>query len=156
MHRLPANKELRIQLRPDDLGGVQVVLRYSASGGVELHIAVERAATGTLVQAGWTELREALATQGISPDRLIMSVTAGGGAGQAADFAGSSRQDSGSPASFNQNTSSQMSQGGQGQARQEHSGPRGWTGASASGASAPEGGEPVVATMAPTRIDYRV
>src|SRR5437660_2938219 len=75
LYRLPGNRGVRIQLHPDDLGGVQVTLRYAATGGLELYINVEHASTGALVQSGWTELRDALATQGISPDRLVMSVT---------------------------------------------------------------------------------
>jgi flagellar hook-length control protein FliK len=75
LYRLPGNRGVRIQLHPEDLGGVQVTVRYAAGGGLELHINVEHAATGALVQAGWTELRDALATQGIAPDRLVMSVT---------------------------------------------------------------------------------
>jgi flagellar hook-length control protein FliK len=82
LYRLPGNKGVRIQLHPDDLGGVQVTLRYAAGGGLELHINVEHAATGALVEAGWTQLRDALATQGISPDRLVMSVTGPGSANQ--------------------------------------------------------------------------
>ena len=82
LYRLPGNKGVRIQLHPEDLGGVQVTIRYGAAGGLELHIAVEHAATGALVQAGWSELRDALATQGISPDRLALSVTAPASANQ--------------------------------------------------------------------------
>ena len=98
LYRLPSNRGVRIQLHPEDLGGVQVTVRYVASGGLELHINVEHAATGALVQAGWTELRDALATQGISPDRLVMSVTAPDNANQL-DFSSSGggvyRSDSG-------------------------------------------------------------
>ena len=79
LYRLPGAKGVRIQLHPDDLGGLDVTLRYSAAGGVQLHINVEHAATGQLVQAGWTDLRDALAAQGITPDRLVMSVTAPNG-----------------------------------------------------------------------------
>ena len=80
LFHLPGNKGVRIQLHPEDLGGVQVTVRYGAGGGLELHINVEHAATGSLVEAGWTQLRDALATQGISPDRLVMSITSPGGA----------------------------------------------------------------------------
>lgn len=82
LFQLPGNKGVRIQLHPEDLGGVQVTVRYAAGGGLELHIAVEHSATGALVQAGWSQLRDALATQGFSPDRLVMSVTAPGNANQ--------------------------------------------------------------------------
>src|SRR5438874_11616258 len=75
LYRLPGNKGVRIQLHPEDLGGVQVTLRYAAGGSLELHIATEHASTSALVQSGWTQLRDALATQGISPDRLVMSIT---------------------------------------------------------------------------------
>jgi flagellar hook-length control protein FliK len=76
LYRLPGNKGVRIQLHPDDLGGVDVTLRYSAAGGIQLHINVEHASTGALVEAGWNQLRDALASQGITPDRLVMSVSA--------------------------------------------------------------------------------
>jgi hypothetical protein len=73
--RLPGNRGVRVNLVPEGLGGVQVTLRYAPGGGLELHISVEHASTGTLVQAGWAQLRDALATQGITPDRLVLSVT---------------------------------------------------------------------------------
>jgi trimeric autotransporter adhesin len=75
LYRLPGNRGVRIQLHPDDLGGVQVTVKYAADGGIELHINTEHADTSALVQAGWTQLRDALAIQGISPERLVMSVT---------------------------------------------------------------------------------
>jgi flagellar hook-length control protein FliK len=150
-YRLPSNKGLRIQLHPEDLGGVQVTLRYSPVGGVELHIAVEHAATGTLVQAGWTELRDALANQGISPERLIMSVTSAANTGQSDMSGGGNRSDPGLASQSNQ-----MNQGSQGQAGQERSGPRGWTGAPISGASAIDDSQPVTSvTTVPSRIDFR-
>ncbi|GAC1319194.1 MAG: hypothetical protein NVSMB2_14380 [Chloroflexota bacterium] len=89
LYRLPGGKGVRIQLHPDELGGVDVTLRYSAAEGVQLHINVEHAATGQLVQAGWTDLRDALAAQGITSDRLVMSVTAPtGGSGLDSSFNG--------------------------------------------------------------------
>ena len=80
LYRLPGNKGVRIQLHPDDLGGVDVTLRYTANAGIQLHINVEHATTGALVQAGWNDLRDALASQGITPDRLVMSVSGPGDA----------------------------------------------------------------------------
>ena len=60
------------------------------------------AVASALVQAGWTELRDALATHGISPERLVMSVTApsssGAQDGLGSGSSGSSRQDFGQAA----------------------------------------------------------
>jgi flagellar hook-length control protein FliK len=81
LYRLPGGRGVRIQLNPEGLGGVEVTVRYGATGAIELHMNIEHAATADLVQAGWGELREALALQGISPDRLVMSVTNAAGAG---------------------------------------------------------------------------
>jgi flagellar hook-length control protein FliK len=75
LYRLPGGRGVRIQLHPDGLGGVEVTVRYGNAGALELHVNVEHAATGALVQSGWTELRDALSQQGISPDRLVMSVS---------------------------------------------------------------------------------
>jgi flagellar hook-length control protein FliK len=103
LYRLPGNRGLRIQLHPEDLGGVEVTVRYNPTGGLELHVNVEHAATGALVQAGWSELREALATHGISPDRLVMSVSAPTGASSSGsqDSFGGARPDAGQSAAFN-------------------------------------------------------
>ena len=90
LYRLPGNRGVRIQLHPEDLGGVQVTVRYAAGGGIELHINVEHAATGTLVRAGWAELRDALSTQGIAPDRLVMSVSGPQNTTNQSDFSSSS------------------------------------------------------------------
>ena len=152
LYRLPGNRGVRIQLHPDDLGGVQVTLRYAAGGSLELHINVEHAATGQLVQQGWTELRDALATQGISPDRLVMSVTSPDSAGQL-DFSssgggsGSYRPDPG-PAQFGQ--------GGQSERQRQQEAETGfssrmWTGRVESSAAE----ETVAASGAASRIDYR-
>ena len=161
--RLPGNRGLHIQLHPDDLGGVQVTVRYSPTGGVELHINTEHAATGALVQAGWTELRDALANQGISPDRLILSVTSPTGAGQAdLSGGGGNRSD---PNFSNSNQNSQASQGSlssqdsQGQSRQDNPQQRAsqtWSDPIEPVSSTD--GSPRVgsATAAPSRIDYRV
>jgi hypothetical protein len=152
LYRLPGNKGLRIQLHPEDLGGVLVTVRYSPLGGVELHIDVEHASTGNLVQAGWTDLRNALTSQGISADRLIMNVTTAGNAGPS-DFSGgnNNRSDPGS-ANF-----SQGSQSGQGQQPGQHqSGTRGWTGPLAGGSALADDNQDVAAvTPLPSRIDYR-
>jgi flagellar hook-length control protein FliK len=85
LYRLPGGRGVRIQLHPDGLGGVEVTLRYGASGGLELHVNVEHAATGSLVEAGWSDLRDALSQQGISPDRLVMSVSGPNGASLSSD-----------------------------------------------------------------------
>ena len=153
LYRLPGNRGVRIQLHPEDLGGVQVTVRYAVGGGVELHINVEHAATGALVQAGWTELRDALATQGISPDRLVMSVTGPDSANQL-DFSsnggGTYRSDSGL---------AQFGQGGQSDRQHPDGGDdgrfsRAWSGRLESTSSTDD--LPRVATSgAASRIDYR-
>jgi flagellar hook-length control protein FliK len=162
--RLPGNRGLRIELHPDDLGGVQVTVRYSPAGGVELHINAEHAATGALVQAGWAELRDSLASQGISADRLMMSVTAPSGAGQADLSGGGNRSD---PNAYSSNPNSQgslsnqTSPNGQGQDQSRQDTPRqpaseGWNGP-LDPISSPDGDQRVAsATAAPSRIDYRV
>jgi flagellar hook-length control protein FliK len=150
LYRLPGNGGVRIQLHPEDLGGVEVTLRYGVGGALQLHINVEHAATGSLVQAGWSELRDALATQGISPDRLVMSVSASNSSQLDFSSRGSDHQSDPSRAS--------LTQGQSGQHRQdnaEQTGPRGWNGG-VEPASLSDEGLRVASTTAPTsRIDYR-
>jgi flagellar hook-length control protein FliK len=151
LYRLPGNRGVRVQLHPEDLGGVEVTLRYGVGGALQLHINVEHAATGSLVQAGWTELRDALATQGISPDRLVMSVTAPSATSQP-DFSGggSGRQTDTGTAGFAQSHSGQQRQD-----TPEQTGPRGWNGA-VEPTSASDDNPRVASTNAATsRIDYR-
>jgi hypothetical protein len=85
LYRLPGGRGVRIELHPDGLGGVEVTLRYGAAGALELHVNVEQAATGALVESGWSDLRDALSQQGISPDRLVMSVSGPHGASLLSD-----------------------------------------------------------------------
>jgi flagellar hook-length control protein FliK len=151
LYRLPGNRGVRVLLHPEDLGGVEVTLRYGAGGALQLHINVEHAATGSLVQAGWTELRDALATQGISPDRLVMSVTAPSSSSQL-DFSGggSGRQTDPGMTSFGQSQSGQQRQD-----NSEQTGPHGWNGA-IDPASSSDDTSRVASTGTPTsRIDYR-
>jgi len=120
LYRLPGGRGVRIQLHPDDLGGVGVTIKYGAAGSLELHVNVEHAATADLVQGGWTQLRDALSLQGIAPERLIMSVTGPSDtnlSGQPSSF----RSDGGQ-ASFRQ--AGQHSQ----QERGSTAGGAGWTG----------------------------
>ena len=158
MIRLPGNRGLHIQLHPDDLGGVQVTVRYSPSGGVELHINAEHAATGALVQAGWTELRDALASHGISADRLVMSVTTPSGAGTADLSGGGNRSDPNYSNSSQASLSSPDSQS-QGQSRQDNAQQRTsqtWSGGLEPVASTDDNPRVASATGTPSRIDYRV
>jgi flagellar hook-length control protein FliK len=150
LYRLPGNRGVRIQLHPDDLGGVQVTVKYAVGGGIELHINAEHEATGSLVQAGWTQLRDALATQGISPDRLVMSITSPTSASQM-DFSsngGQSRYGSDSNAASS-------GQNGQSQQRQTPNEPReaqpGWT-----ASPAPDTTLRAASPAASAHIDYRV
>jgi flagellar hook-length control protein FliK len=113
LYRLPGNRGVRIQLHPDDLGGVQVTVKYAVDGGIELHINTEHADTSALVQAGWTQLRDALAIQGISPDRLVMSVTSPTSASEMNFSSNGGQSGSGAEA----NTAS-FGQAGHGQQRQ--------------------------------------
>jgi len=117
LYRLPGNKGVRIQLHPDDLGGVQVTLKYATGGNLELHINVEHASTGNLVQESLNHLRDALATQGFHPDRMVMSISAPSGAGQM-DFNsnnnGSNRSGPGMNAFMQDNQAGQQRSGGGG------------------------------------------
>jgi flagellar hook-length control protein FliK len=159
LFRLPGNRGVRIQLHPEDLGGVQVTLRYAGnSGGLELHINVEHASTGALVQAGWSELRDALASQGISPDRLVMSIT---GPHSATNFDSSSGNGGYRP---DQSQSGFTQSGQSGQQRNDASfgddsrGSRGWQRSNSGSASTSSNDDPTPSVNAAgaTRIDYRV
>jgi flagellar hook-length control protein FliK len=97
LYRVPGGRGVRIELRPEGLGGVEVTIRYGAGGTLELHMAVDRAATGSLVQAGWGELRHALALQGIAPERLVMSVSQRADAGLSDSSNGGFRSDQRQP-----------------------------------------------------------
>jgi hypothetical protein len=146
LYRLPGNRGVRIQLHPDDLGGVQVTVRYAAGGGLELHINVE---------AGWTQLRDALATQGISPDRLVMSVTGPGSANQL-DFS-SNGSNAGYRPDQGLSTFTQSGQSGQQQqgASDEPTTRRAWN--PGAGEPSPSDDQPrAAAVAAASRIDYRV
>jgi len=157
--RLPGNRGLHIQLHPDDLGGVQVTVRYSPGGGVELHINAEHAATAALVQAGWSELRDSLASHGITADRLMMSVTVPSTAGQA-DLSGGDR-DRSDPNAYGAGQSSLSSPDSQsqGQSRQDNAPQRTsqtWSGGLEPVASTDANPRVASATGTPSRIDYRV
>ncbi|MDQ3811853.1 MAG: flagellar hook-length control protein FliK, partial [Chloroflexota bacterium] len=104
LYRLPGGRGVRIQLHPEDLGGVDVTIRFGASGDLELHVSVERATTADLVQAGWSDLRDALSVQGIAPERLIVSLSGPAGAHVQGDSpgAGGARSDGSGQASFGQ------------------------------------------------------
>jgi flagellar hook-length control protein FliK len=156
LYRLPGNKGVRIQLHPEDLGGVQVTMRYATGGHLELHINVEHAATGNLVQAGLSQLRDALATQGFQPDRMVMSITAPSGAHQM-DFSSNNgnssyRSDSGLNA-FTQDGQSD-------QQRSDREASRGWTSTGDAGTTAvtPDDSSRAAtsASAASSLIDYRV
>ena len=158
LYRLPGNKGVRIQLHPDDLGGVQVTLRYAAGGGIELHINAEHAATGALVQAGWTELRDALATQGISPDRLVMSITSPQHASQM-DFSSNGNNGSGyrSDQGLTAFGGGQQNQQNQQEAGEDARAPRRWTSGSGDDAILASDDTPRATSAATaSRIDYRV
>jgi flagellar hook-length control protein FliK len=155
-YKLPGNKGVRIQLHPDDLGGVQVTLRYAPGGNLELHINVEHASTGSLVEAGWSQLRDALATQGFQPDRLVMSVSGPSSASQM-DFSSSNgngayRQDSGL-AGFTQDGHSGQQRNGADDAR----GTRGRSSAAEPIGAVDDSPRNVSSVgAAASRIDYRV
>jgi flagellar hook-length control protein FliK len=153
LYRLPGNRGVRIQLHPEDLGGVDVTLRYSNTGGIQLHINVEHASTGALVQSGWTELRDALATQGISPDRLVLSISGPSDAGHLDFSSGNgSRPDPG--LSFQQGNQDQAGQQGQ-RGQEAHLNNQGWNGGPEPPLSTDELPRSA-ATAASSRIDYRV
>src|SRR5579859_2455697 len=155
LYRLPGNNGVRIQLHPEDLGGVQVTLKYATGGSLELHITVEHASTGNLVQAGLDHLRDALATQGFHPDRMLMSISAPSAAGQM-DFNSnnnsSNRSDPGLNAFMQNNQPGQQRSGGDNQ----HNAP-GWTSTSDSTSTSDDAprSESVPVT-GNSVIDYRV
>jgi len=152
LYRVPGDRSVRIQLHPEGLGGVDVTLRYSVASGIQLHLNVEHAATSALVQAGWTDLRDALATQGIRADRLVMSISAPANA-SGLDFSngnGSHRSDSGL-ASFTQGQSSQQRQ----ETQDQHTA-RGWNGAIDPILPPSNDTIPRVAPAGAGHIDYRV
>lgn len=158
LYRLPNGRGVRIQLHPDDLGGVDVTLRYLPSGGVQLHIAVEHAATGQLVQDGWSDLRDALAAQGITPDRLVMSVSAPS-AGNGLDLSFNGRDAGGA----HPDLAGLAGNGGQSNQSQQHSArqhggssSRGWSGLDSDVAGTTSDDTSRGATAASSRIDYRV
>jgi flagellar hook-length control protein FliK len=156
LYRLPGNKGVRINLHPDDLGGVQVTLRYAAGGSLELHINVEHATTGALVQAGWGQLRDALATQGIGAERLVMSISGPSGANQLdlSSNGGGSNRDAG-PAAFTQGGDSNQQRQDSGSGTENARGPRGWNTRTDSSTTADD--SPGAASIAAaSRIDYRV
>jgi flagellar hook-length control protein FliK len=149
LFRLPGNKGVRIQLHPDDLGGVQVTLRYAGNtGGLELHINVEHAATGALVESGWGQLRDALANQGINPDRLVMSISGPQNANQL-DFSSNNNGGGYRPdqnlANFSQSDQSGQ-QRGEDATSDERGGARGWN----------PHDSPRQTSASSARIDYRV
>jgi flagellar hook-length control protein FliK len=159
LYRLPGNKGVRIQLHPEDLGGVQVTLHYESGGNLELHINVEHAATGALVQASMPQLRDALASQGFHPDRLVMSVSAPSAAGQM-DFSsnnnndGSYRSDTSAMAAFTQNGQSNSQRNND----DGSDGPafRGWNGATDPSPSTTINEATSTGVGSTSRIDYRV
>jgi flagellar hook-length control protein FliK len=160
LFRLPGNRGVRIQLHPEELGGVQVTVRYAPnSGGLELHINVEHASTGDLVQAGWTQLRDALATQGISPDRLVVSVTGPHNASQL-DFSsnggGSGYRPDQGLATFTQTGDQSSQQRSGNDSTDGRDAARVWSSARESASSSSSSDEAQGSAATPSRIDYRV
>ncbi len=159
LYRLPGNRGVRIQLHPEELGGVQVTVRFATSGNLELHISVEHAATGALVQSGWNQLRDALVTQGFSPERLVMSVTGPGGAGAQMGFSSSSNGNGGAYRS-DAGLMASMQNGQFGQSRDNAADqPRvvgRWTSTDDATGDSAVSREIATATSAASRIDYRV
>jgi flagellar hook-length control protein FliK len=155
LYRLPGNKGVRIQLHPEDLGGVQVTVRYAAGGNLELHINVEHAATGNLVQAGLSQLRDALATQGFHPDRMVMSITAPSSS-SGMDF--NSNSGNGSYRAGAEMSMFTQDQSGQNRPSDEDQrGPRGWRTSTGDTGPAPDDSRAATPAVAlPSRIDYRV
>jgi flagellar hook-length control protein FliK len=151
LYRLPGARGVRIQLNPDGLGGVEVTLRYSPAGTLQLHLAVEHQSTRELVEAGWSDLRDALGLQGIAADRLVMSVAAPPTSGGATDGS-AMQQRSSSDGSFGA-AGQQMGQGDRG--GQRSSGGSAW-GAVTELANTPRDEARSFAADSTSRIDYRV
>lgn len=64
-------KELDIQLHPEELGKIRVLLRWE-SGLVHLHVQASEAATGQLLQNQHSELRQNLISNGVNCGSLLM------------------------------------------------------------------------------------
>ena len=75
---------LRLNLRPVDLGQVEIQITRDAKGHLNAHLTVEREAAGQTLSEGIPQLREALERAGLQVDRLVVSTGAGwNGEGQA-------------------------------------------------------------------------
>jgi flagellar hook-length control protein FliK len=145
LYRLPGGRGVRIELHPDDLGGVGVTIKYSPTGGLELHIVAEQAATAQLVESGWSDLRSALSLQGIAPERLIMSVSG-------PSESNSSSSGSSSQAAFGQ--AGQSSQ--QRHDRNDAQANRGWAGFGDAPINVNDDDVRQSGVVSNSRIDYRV
>ncbi|EHQ91593.1 flagellar hook-length control protein FliK [Desulfosporosinus youngiae] len=71
MSRQQALKELDIQLHPEDLGKIRILLRWE-SGQVHLQVQASEAATGQLLQNQLADLRQNLMSQGVNCGSLQM------------------------------------------------------------------------------------
>jgi flagellar hook-length control protein FliK len=75
---------LRLNLRPVDLGPVEIQITRDANGHLNAHLTVEREVAGQTLSEGIPQLREALERAGLQVDRLVVSINTGGnGEGQA-------------------------------------------------------------------------
>ncbi len=149
LYRLPGGHGVRIQLQPEGLGNVDVTVRYGPGHTVEMRLTVESASTGALVQAGWTDLRDALAAHGLAPDRLVVSVAAPVAA-ESSSFSGSgsgARQDAGAMG-FGQGSAGRQNDG---EPRSAHSRVANMPEAQLTAAEDPRPG-----AGESSRIDYRV
>jgi flagellar hook-length control protein FliK len=119
VYRLAGGRAVRLRLQPEGLGEVEVTIRYGTSRQLELHVVVEHAETGTLVQQGWSELRDALSAQGLTTERMVVSV-AGMATGDTSSALGNGRETiTGEGAAFGSGT---PSNGGQDRSDQRRSG----------------------------------
>jgi hypothetical protein len=81
-------RAVRLVLQPDGLGSMSLRVGLSETGtGVQVHIAVDSAATRELVQTGSPQLAQALDQHGLSVDRLLVELS-----GSRAQDAGSGQQ----------------------------------------------------------------
>ena len=80
-------RSIRIRLRPEELGEVQINISTDAQGHLNAHISAEHDATRRALAGGLDHLREALEQAGVNIDRLNVSVNqyANAGSGRQSD-----------------------------------------------------------------------
>ena len=149
LYRSPIGRGVRVQLQPEGMGLVDVTVRYIPTGGLELRMHAESAETGHLLESGSNSLRESLALQGLTAERVVVT------------FAANANNSNNNSQSFN-GSSSDAAQGWSAQAQgngngRDAEGQRN-TGPSDGGRVRTDESSEPIERQAPglSRIDYRV